>query len=424
MFASTKKAVFYLVCLLCASLISLTSVYAQRRQSADANCALTPDQILGQAFSGTAGAEGETSEDGLTPEGESIEQEGLAADAEWLMANLLYTASGPEQVAILVIDDFSSDGSGDATASHGWLVWQVFEQLYAQLPQEATDLITLQQVNIADEVGYRSALILPEISSALDELRSAGIERFVLNMSFVFVPCVNADLDFDFADFRAARQRNSAHSLVEHVGGDVEYVRSILKDSRLVYIDETGLASLEQETSRGSGQLAAREQTDLNEIPPTPSHRAPDFRGRDLSVLQLFNNTRLQSDPLREYLRGLRDVIVVPVASSGNFKQRQPFYPARWPEVISVSANEGNDLRFWLHSNNGDISVPGAWFLFDDGQYRAGTSFAAPVASMLIAVDLTQTDPTCEIRGNAPMLARGSYDNELFAEAANQYCGR
>jgi hypothetical protein len=141
-------------------------------------------------------------------------------------------------------------------------------------------------------------------------------------------------------------------------------------------------------------------------------------------VLQLFNNTRLQSDPLREYLRGLRDVIVVPVASSGNFKQRQPFYPARWPEVISVSANEGNDLRFWLHSNNGDISVPGAWFLFDDGQYRAGTSFAAPVASMLIAVDLTQTDPTCEIRGNAPMLARGSYDNELFAEAANQYCGR
>src|SRR5688572_18319811 len=223
MFASTKKDVFHLVCLLCACLISLTSVYAQGRQSADANCALTPDLILGQAFSGTAGAEGETSEDGLTPEGESIEQDGLVADAEWLMANLLYTASGPEQVAILVIDDFSSDGSGDTTVSHGWLVWQVFEQLYAQLPQEVTDLITLQQVNIADEVGYRSDLILPEISSALEDLKGRGIERFVLNMSFVFVPCVDEDLDFDFADFKAARQPDSAHSLVEHVGGDVEY---------------------------------------------------------------------------------------------------------------------------------------------------------------------------------------------------------
>jgi hypothetical protein len=424
MFASTKKAGFHLVCLLCVCLVSLTSVYAQSRQSTGASCALTPDQILGQAFSGTAGAEGETSENGLTPEGEPIEQEGLAADAEWLMANLLYTSSGPEQVAILVIDDFSSDGSGDAPASHGWLVWQVFEQLYIHLPQEATDLITLQQVNIADEVGYRSDLILPAIESALEQLASEGIDRFVFNMSFVFVPCVSKDLDFDFADFKAARQRDSDHSLVEHVGGDADYVHSILDDARVGYIDETGLASLEQETPRGSAHLTAREETDLNEIPPTPSHSVPSFRSRDLSVLQLFNNTQLQSDPLRAYLRGLRDIIIVPVASAGNFKQRQPFYPARWPEVISISANEGNDLRFWLHSNNGDISVPGAWFLFDDGQYRAGTSFAAPVASILIAIDLTQTDPTCEIRGNAPMLARGSYDNELFVEAAKQYCGR
>jgi hypothetical protein len=30
---------------------------------------------------------------------------------------------------------------------------------------------------------------------------------------------------------------------------------------------------------------------------------------------------------------------------------------ARWPEVISIGANEGNDRRFWLPSNNGKISV-------------------------------------------------------------------
>jgi hypothetical protein len=278
-------------------------------------------------------------------------------------------------------------------------------------------------VDIADEAGYRSDLILPAIQSALEDLVAQGIRRFVLNMSFVFIPCQDRDLNFDFAGFVAARRDNPGHSLVEHVGGNPEYVRSVLEDARIGYIDETGLATLEQITPRGSSSLPVRvEQTDVREIPPTPSSTVPNVRRQDLSIHRLFNSARLQSDPLREFLRSFRDALVIPVASAGNFKQRQPFYPARWPEVISISANEGNDLRFWLHSNNGDISVPGAWFLFDDGQYRAGTSFAAPVVSILIAVDLTQADPTCEFRGNAPMLARGSYDNALLGEAVGQYC--
>jgi hypothetical protein len=425
MSAPSKKSIFYLVCLLGSSFISLASVSAQTGGGDEVNCAVTPDQILGQAFSGTAGAEGETSEGGTTPEGEAIETEGLGTSPEWIVENLLYAPSGPEQVAILVIDDFSSDGLGDVPASHGWLVWEVFQQLYAQLPQIPADQITLRQVDVADEAGYRSDLILPAIQSAIEELVAQGFRRFVLNMSFVFIPCQDRDVNFDFADFMNARQSNPEHSLVEQLGGNPQYVRSILEDARIGYIDETELASLEQETPRGSPSLQVRVgETDVSEIPPTPSSTAPNFRGQDLSVLRLFNNARLQSDPLREFLRSLRDIMVIPVASAGNFKQRQPFYPARWPEVISISANEGNDLRFWLHSNNGDVSVPGAWFLFDDGQYRAGTSFAAPVVSVLIAVDLTQTDPTCEIRGNAPMLARGSYDNELIAEAVSHYCNQ
>ena len=165
-------------------------------------------------------------------------------------------------------------------------------------------------------------------------------------------------------------------------------------------------------------------QTESAEIPPTPAGDAPELRGQDLRVLRLFNNPRLQADPLRDFLRDSRrnDLIIIPVASAGNFKQRQPFYPARWPEVISVSANEGDNLRFWLHSNNGDVSAPGAWFRFEDGQYHAGTSFAAPVVSMVIALDLTQLEPICGIRGNRPVLAHGSYDNQLLGEAVGQYC--
>lgn len=427
MSALFKKIIFGLIVLTCASLLSFTLVSAQGRRAAEANCALTPDQILGQAYSGTAGAAGETDDNGLTPEGEDIEAEGLAVDSQWILDNLAYASPGSEAVAILIVDDFSSDGTGDMPASHGWLVWQVFQQLYELLPVAAASQITLQQVNIADEAGYRSDLILPEIQSAIEELSARGVERFVLNMSFVFVPCADDSIQFNFADFIEARRNNPARSLVEHLGGNPRNVQAILKDSRIGYIDETGLTDTEGAAPRSEALPSAPGQTLAGEVlpvPPTPSGAKPEFRAQDLRVLRLFNSTKLESDPLRDFLRQSRDLTIIPVASSGNFKQRRPFYPARWPEVISVSANEGNDLRFWLHSNNGDVSVPGAWFSFDDDQYRAGTSFAAPVVSMLIAIDLTQVEPTCQIRGNAPMLSRGAYDNELLLEAVGQYCGK
>ncbi|MBZ0309580.1 MAG: S8/S53 family peptidase [Anaerolineae bacterium] len=381
---------------------------------------MTPDQILGQAFSGTAGAAGETSDSGLTPEGETIETDQLATSADWITSNLLYATPGTESVAILVVDDFSSDGTDNIPASHGWLVWQVFQQLYDTLPQEATSQIILQQVDIADQQGYRSDLILPELQSAIQDLSEQGIERFVLNMSFVFIPCTDKDLGFNISDFLDARQNNPGRSLVEQLGDDPQYVRSILKDSRIGYIDDTSFAPVDPTAPRGSQELSPT--APATQIPPTPGTAQPAFRAQDLHILQLLNNANLQSDPLRDFLRQQRDVMIVPVASSGNFKQRKPFYPARWPEVISVSANEGNDLRFWLHSNDGDISAPGAWFLFDDDQYRAGTSFAAPVVSLLIAVDLTQPTPQCSIRGNTPVLTHGSYDNQLLGDAVARYC--
>ena len=413
---TTRWKLFCQVGLIAALLLSMGVASAQKTKLDGINCALTPDQILGQAYSRTAGAAGETSDGALTAEGEDIVAGQLAADPAWMAENLSYAAAGTEKVAILVMDDFSADGSNGDPVSHGWLVWQVFQQLYAALTPEAANLIVLQQVNIANQQGYRSDLILPALQSAVQNLSAQGVKRFVLNMSFVFLPCTDKDLNFNVSDFLTARQNNPGRSLVEQLGGDPQYVRSILKDSRVGYIDDTSLALLT--VPRGNAGLAA-----LNPVvPPTPTGAAADFRTKDLRVLKLLNNAKLQSDPLRDFLRQQRDLMIVPVASAGNFKQRKPFYPARWPEVLSVSANEGNDLRFWLHSNDGDISVPGAWFLFDDGLYRSGTSFAAPVVSMMVAVDLTQTTPRCGIQGNAPRLSHGSYDNQLLTEAVGQHC--
>ena len=408
------------------TLLITPAVQAQRggRNLSEANCALPPDQIAGQGFSSTAGAAGGSGADGMTPQGEDIEAEGLAANIDWVMTTLPYVQPGPESVAILVVDDFSADGSDDRPVSHGWLVLQVLEQLQAQLPDDVTDQITLEQVNIADENGYQSDLIQPAIARTIDGLAAQGIQRFVLNMSFVFIPCVDPETGFDFAQFRQSQSTNPALSVIESVGDDATYVRSLLEDSRVSVIEETGLETTDETNLRGSATLRGQERAaQVRRIPPTPDLPAPALRAQELRALRLLKSTRLQSDPLRDYLmQSVRGRMIVPVASAGNFKQREPFYPARWPEVVSVSANEGDDLRFWLQSNNGAISVPGAWFLFDDNVYRAGTSFAAPVVSMLVALDLTQTTPGCALQGGKPVLERGSYDNELISDVTQRFC--
>ncbi|MBZ0299255.1 MAG: S8/S53 family peptidase [Anaerolineae bacterium] len=413
-----KLSVMMAVILLLLSVPLTTLAQRGGQDLSESNCALTPDQIMGQAFSSTAGAVGETSNKGLTPQGEDIEANGLDAQARWIMMNLPYAAGGREPVAILVIDDFSDDGTGSRPPSHGWLVMQVLEQLQAQLPGNLADKIRLTRVNIADEVGYQSDFIQPAVERAMNTLAEAGITRFVLNMSFVFIPCVDTDLGFNFGEFRQAHQNNPTRSIVEQVGGNVAYVRSLLQDSRISVVEENSLEMTDVNNLRGQGRVTSGRQ-----IPPTPAQANPSLQPQNLRVLRLFNNARLQSDPLRDFLRQTaRGRIVVPVASSGNFKQRQPFFPARWPEVISVSANEGNDFRFWLQSNNAAVSVPGAWFLFDDGEYRAGTSFAAPVVSLLIAMDLTQSQPRCALRGGTSALARGNYDNTLIGDVVRQFC--
>lgn len=404
-------------------LLSAPGLFAQRDPLDQANCALTPDQILGQAYSRTAGAAGEIGEGGLTPGGEDIIASGLSASAEWIMQTLPYSSTGTERVAILIVDDFSSEGDAETPPSHGWLVHEVLESLHTLLPPAIVENIQLWQVNIAGENGYRSDLIVPQVQAALTELRGLGITRVVLNLSFVFIPCRDQALGFDIQQFVAARVDNPGRSLVEQLGGDVQYVRSILRDSRVLYIDPTALATADQEAPRDNPSLRGNQGGNQGgQVRPTPAGARPEHRPQDLRVLQLFGNTRLQNDPLRDVIRQTRGMTIVAIASSGNFKQRQPFYPARWPEVLSVSANEGENLRFWIQSNNGDVSAPGAWFPFADDEFRAGTSFAAPVVSMLVAMDMTQSQPQCRIRNGRLALGSGNYGNQPVEAAAAQLC--
>ncbi|MCA9904785.1 MAG: hypothetical protein KC547_13105, partial [Anaerolineae bacterium] len=104
--------------------LSAPTLLAQPDPLDAVNCALTPDQILGQAYSHTAGAAGEIDQNGMTPDGEDILRVGLNASVDWIMETLPYSTTGSEQVAILIIDDFSAEGDRTTPPSHGWLVFQ------------------------------------------------------------------------------------------------------------------------------------------------------------------------------------------------------------------------------------------------------------------------------------------------------------
>ena len=386
------------------------SISAQRNN--DSNCAATPDQLLGQAFGGFAGAEGETSSNNITPQGEDILDTNLDANSDWVMNNLVYSGSGSNRVALLIIDDFSSDGSGDIPASHGWLVHDVLTQLHNKLSDNIRNNIQLEQIDIAGANGYSSEFIETTLENRIAELNADGVTRFVVNMSFIIIPCQDTALGFDFDNFLSVRSENSEHSIIAELGDDADYVRGLLNNPNVVYIEESGLIdSVPQERQRGNN-AESRPQGNEN----------ANFRQDELDILKLFENRRLQSDPLRAFFRenNNRNQILIPVASSGNFKGRQPLFPARWTEVISVSAMEGDNLRFWTQSNNGEVTTPGAWYLFEDGVYRAGTSFAAPVVSLLIAVDLTQDNQTCSSQGNMHPFTRNNFDNTPLLDAVER----
>lgn len=380
------------------------ALYAQNAE--DVNCAVLPEQILGQANISYTGAANISYTGAL---GEEIVNNSWDIEDTIILTDLQYATAGSDPVAIIVIDDFSTidpreDAEDDvewADASHGWLVMDVIERVLDTLPATASDLITVETLHLGGDNAYRSDFIADSLDTMLADLNASGIDKFVVNMSFVFVACEEGG--FNHAEWLNRRADNPNRTLIEELGGDQEYVRNILSDARVERIDENGF---DIDNSRG-GQGGP------------PVHIA-----QNLQFLRLFEVSRMNSDPLRTFFMDNHPYTVFPVASSGNFKWKRPFYPAQWPEVLSVSATLGDSPDLWSLSNNAEISSPGAYFLFSDDIYRAGTSFAAPIVSVMIAVDLTQDNPTCSLANNGrPELgSNGRWNDVPLLEALDDRC--
>jgi hypothetical protein len=114
------------------------------------------------------------------------------------------------------------------------------------------------------------------------------------------------------------------------------------------------------------------------------------------------------------------EFIVVPIGSAGNFAGNEPLAPARWDEVVSVSASSGDVL--WAESdygsNSGEIMLPGGWYEYGNQTWHIGTSYSAPVASTLIALYLTHPVVPCNFEVDRTPFSFPGYDNLNFEEAA------
>lgn len=435
------KYIMQRVFVLLATLGLLTGIaVAQDVDLSAINCVITPDQITGQANAGFAGAAnagfaGAANAGFAGAGGDYVTNnnllldggEGALQDVEDVMTGWNYAANANSQipVAIIVIDDFSTVEPDDAdswsNASHGWFVLEVLDRLYETLPEGTQNRIIVETLDVT-ELSFRSDRIRSALIDKINALHTdSGVTRFVLNMSFVFVECDTTtsnrpnNIAFKHTDFIRQRE-DQGESLIQYLGGDESAVRDAFSNNNIDRLDTA--------SNQGGPPANVAER---------------------LQFMRLFEISDMNSDPLRTFFRdpirdserdddadndmsiSANDLIIVPIASAGNFKWRRPFFPAQWNEVLAVSALEGNsgaqsanDARQWKLSNNGEVSAPGAYYTFPDDSYRGGTSFAAPLVALIQAVDLTQSTPTCGIANNGRPELSGSqnFDNETLVERA------
>ena len=118
--------------------------------------------------------------------------------------------------------------------------------------------------------------------------------------------------------------------------------------------------------------------------------------------------TPLDNDPLLGLAReGLgSSTMITYSAAAGNYRHAWSLAPGYWPEFVSVSAENLSGpaaVKDPAYSNTGEVLLPGGYFeltFYDPASGTwvtypdisiAGTSFAAPVLSVFIALDFTAT---------------------------------
>lgn len=311
------------------------------------------------------------------------------------------------------------------------------------------------------DINFDVDLIAAKIDEAVKQNYDIGgnstqIDRWVVNMSFALIPCEDEEIKTDIANWTG----NPADYVQRSF--DIKHWKLIWErewDS-VPRLSDPKQGDLVQQSSERVADLPAGFPYSVG----SPAYNIGDYFEEFAFTLELspsdpkkrVNTTtvdllrQLTTDPKYNPLyanlqRTIQDLgnsssqYITFIASAGNYRALispnsfdapvQPFAPARFDEVIASSAYLGDDPLTmqtinnkyeptfdqiggrWAFSQDGQILMPGAWYWFNednggwnDGFFRAGTSWSAPYNSLTMALQMTHTDVTyCGIDYGDPL---------------------
>ena len=258
---------------------------------------------------------------------------------------------------------------------------------------------------------YKSVEVVDGIKSQIVSLvKSQRFDKFVVNMSFVVIPCDvvawlsegDANALFDAYDTLIAKDDTLFKGLGDFVTGrklDRVKARAAAPNRTLtdtILRDDT-LAQLRPYLAGAFYRQLAVPRLDF--IEGRPNQPTP------LMSIYADQGGKNLDDFIRNGGDGIAPVKVIPVGAAGNGVKYGspptfvglpfPFAPALWDFVVSVSSNGP-------HLNSGEVTLPGVGPTMEPNHF--GTSFAAPRLSALEAMYLLKTGlANCGAGQNPPL---------------------
>jgi hypothetical protein len=241
---------------------------------------------------------------------------------------------------------------------------------------------------VVDAAGLTTSNVINGIRESMAQLAREGFQRFVLNLSFVVLPCnplalLNSTNQQDLLQSYltlAASDPTLQAGLSGALGVAPPDVDLATLGGRLAEVDKAVLSDVRLSALRGCLVDAVYRQVERDQN-----------LGESEIGQQLINDVAWENFQRSVVQGGGQDLAVIAVGAAGNGVQcgKSRRAPALWDGVVSVSS-EGRGAGIMDYSNSGEVKLSGegpAALL--PGSH--GTSFAAPRLSAYEAIYLLRT---------------------------------